>query len=230
MRTEILDTADQAAARAAEIVGDRLRSAAEDRGVATVALSGGGTPERMFEELAKLDVPWRRVHVFQVDERLAPDASEERNLTAVREHLLSHVELPAANLHPMPVGRSSLDDAAVEYARTIRQVAGGDGGLDVVHLGLGADGHTASLFAGDEALHDEADVAPTGEHAGRRRITLTPRCIDRAGARVWLVTGAEKADAVARLDAGDSGIPAGAITPEDSTLVVDREAAAGLAS
>lgn len=230
MRTEVLETAAQAAARAAEIVGDRLRSAAEERGLATVALSGGRTPERMFEELTKLDIPWQRVHVFQVDERLAPDGSEERNLTAIREHLLSHVGLPAANLHPMPVGRSSLDDAAVEHARTIRRVAGGGGGLDVVHLGLGADGHTASLFAGDEALHDEADVTPTGEHAGRRRITLTPRCIDRAGARVWLVTGSEKADAVARLDAGDAGIPAGTITREDSTLVVDREAGAGLAS
>lgn len=219
-------TGDEAAAAAADAVAAYLDQAVAARDIGTVALSGGATPRRMFEELAKADLPWPAIHVFQVDERLTREGHPDRNVTLLREHLLAHVHLPVGNFHPMPVGTPSLLEAAERYQRVLEAVCGRPATLDVVHLGLGVDGHTASLVPGEEALDvDDADVAPTGEYGGYRRLTLTAPAIRRARHQVWLVAGADKAEAVAGLMAGNRELPASLAAREDAELFVDTAAA-----
>lgn len=228
IRVEVAGDASAAAAAAADHLAEVVNGAVTTRGTCALAVSGGTTPVRLFEELAKLDVPWSAVHVFQVDERLAPDGHPDRNVTVLRDHLLSHVALPATNLHPMPVGMPSLDAAAARYQRVLEEVCGSPAGLDAVHLGLGRDGHTASLFPGDPATDvTDADVAPTGEHEGRQRLTLTVPALQRARARVWLVTGDDKAPALEALVRGDGG-PVARLGGEGAVAFVDSAAASGL--
>lgn len=215
------------ARRVAAVIAARLSDAVRERGRATLAVSGGGTPLPMFDELAQQDLPWAQVHVLQVDERSAPDGDDARNAEGLREHLLDVV--PAATAHLVPVGRLDPDAAAEAYAATLADVAGTPAVLDVVQLGLGADGHTASLFPGDAVLEvSTRDVAATsGPHQGRRRVTLTYPALARARMRVWMVAGEEKADAVARVVARDPAVPAGRVAAP-SLLVVDEAAAGAL--
>ena len=152
MKIDVLPDADAVAKEAARLVAGEARAAVAERGRFTFAVSGGSTPRRMLRFLSGEDLPWKAIHVFQVDERVAPDGDTDRNLTHLREALLSRVDLPAANLHAMPVGREDLVGAAAAYARDLATTAGGEGALDLVHLGLGTDGHTASLVPGDPAL------------------------------------------------------------------------------
>lgn len=224
MELVVRPDAESAAAAAADFVADRLRAAVETAGVATLAVSGGSTPPRMFEELAKSEVPWHAVHLFQVDERLAPDGHPDRNVTGLREHLLAHVDLPVANFHPMPVGLPNLLDAAERYARTLRAVCGVPPVLDVVHLGLGEDGHVASLVPGDAALDSDDAVAPTGEYGGWIRLTLTVPVLRAARHLCWLVTGAAKRAALAGLLAGED-MPAARMARDDAVVFADEEAA-----
>jgi 6-phosphogluconolactonase len=196
-------------------------------------VSGGRTPWRMLRALAIEDVPWKDVHVFQVDERVAPAGDPDRNLTHLREALLGRVPLPPDNLHAMPVEHAvekpGLGAAAESYAEALRAVTGTPAVLDVVHLGLGADGHTASLVPGDPVLEmNDADVATTGLHAGRRRMTLTYPVLDRARRILWLVTGVDKAPVLPRLLAGDRAIPAGRVRADRAVLLADAAAAAHL--
>jgi 6-phosphogluconolactonase len=216
------------ATRAALDIARQLRSAIEQRGLATLAVSGGSTPALMFDALTNCDVPWTNVHVFQVDERIAPSGHEDRNLAQLHAHLLSRVALPVENIHPMPVDLAPPGEAARRYERLIRSTCGGI--LDVVHLGLGDDGHTASLVPGDRVLDARtALVATTGNYRGRRRITLTYPALNQARSLVWLATGANKIDAVTKLLAHDSTIPAGRVQATGlNTLYLDEAAAAGL--
>jgi 6-phosphogluconolactonase len=222
---EILADADAVARRAAALIAEAARSAVAERGRFVLATSGGATPWRMLRHLADEDVPWEAVHLFQVDERVAPDGHPERNLTHLRESLLEHTPRPLAAVHAMPVEETDLDAAAAAYARNLRAVAGDPPVLDLVHLGLGADGHTASLLPGDAALRARADdVAATGPHQGRRRLTLTFSALHRARRILWVVTGAEKAPALSRLLQGDRSIPAGLVR-RDRALVLSDAAA-----
>src|SRR5947208_7501288 len=141
---EVLADATGLAARAADLVAERLARAATSRGVATLAVSGGSTPLPFFVELAGRAVPWEAVHVFQVDERVAPAGHPDRNLTGLRAALLDRVPIPPGNVHAMPVEDSNLDAAAAAYADEIRAVAAAGAALDIGHLGVGDDGHTAS--------------------------------------------------------------------------------------
>ncbi len=182
---------------------------------------------RMLRALAREDVSWDRVDLLQVDERVAPDGDPDRNLAALRESLLAQAPLAPARVHPMPVELDDLDSAAKRYADTLRTVAGSPPVLDLVHLGLGGDGHTASLVPGDPVLDvSDRDVAITGPYQGRRRMTLTYPALDRAQQVVWLVTGGDKAAMLARLHDGDAAIPAGRVRAAHAAVFADHAAAA----
>lgn len=213
----MLPDATAVARRGAAIVADRARAAVAERGRFAVALSGGRTPWAMVAALAEEDVPWEHVSVFQVDERVAPDGDPDRTLT----QLLAALPPAAAPAEIAPMGvTGDLDDAAEAYAALLPRR------LDLVHLGLGVDGHTASLVPGDPVLDvADRDVAPTGLYQGRRRLTLTYPALDRAREVLWLVTGADKRDALRRLRAGDTTIPAGRIHAPAQLLVADAAAA-----
>jgi len=208
--------ADVLAEQAAVFVADRTREAVAARGRLTFAVSGGRTPWAMFAKLAGEDVPWEQVEIFQVDERIAPDGDPDRNLTHLRQSLRG----APARVVPMPVGDPDLDAAADSYAAAL------PARLDLVHLGLGPDGHTASLIPGDPVL-DVTDrlVAVTGVYQGHRRMTLTYPALARADRLLWLVTGADKKEPLARLLAGDRSIPAGRVEAARSLVLADRQAA-----
>lgn len=230
MTIDVLDDAGAAARKAASVVAADARLAVAARGRFVVALSGGRTPWLMLRALANLDVPWEGVHVLQVDERVAPAGDPDRNLTHLRDSLLFHTPLSPDQVHAMPVDSPDLEAAAAAYAATLRVLAGTPPVLDLVHLGLGADGHTASLVPSDPVLAiTAADVALAGPYQGRRRMTLTYPPINRARRILWLVTGADKAAVLARLRSGDPAIPAGRVL-QDCALVIADRAAAGLPS
>jgi 6-phosphogluconolactonase len=227
VKIEVLADADAVARAGAAFVAGEARAAVAARGRFTVAFSGGRTPWVMLQALAEMtDVPWKDVHLFQVDERIAPAGDADRNLTHLAESLLDRAPLAGGQVHAMPVEVSDPATAAARYAATLREVAGAPPVLDLVHLGLGPDGHTASLVPGDSVLAaSDADVAVTGVYQGRRRMTLTYPAIDRARRIVWLVTGAEKAAMLARLRKADPGIPAGRVRQENALVLADRAAA-----
>lgn len=224
MRLEVAADAALAARVAADLIADALAAALATRGRAALALSGGATPARMLECLATTALPWRGLHVFQVDERFAGPDSPERNLTSLRL-ALARSSLPADRLHAMPVDAVDPALAAREYAGVLARTLGPEGALDVVHLGLGADGHTASLVPGDAVLESRADVALTGEYQGTRRMTLTFGPLNRARLRLWLVTGEAKREVIARLLDRDPELVATRVRPEASVVVADRAAA-----
>jgi 6-phosphogluconolactonase len=229
MRIEVVADADTAARTAATMIAAEARSAVAVRGRFVLAVSGGRTPWLMLRALAGAEVPWGNVHVVQVDERVAPAGDPDRNLTHVRESLLEHAPLRPEQIHAMPVEAPDLDGAAARYALTLRELAGSPPVLDLVHLGLGSDGHTASLVPGDSVLDvADADVALTGVYQERRRMTLTYPIINRARRIVWLVTGGEKAGMLVRLCDGDPSIPAGRVCQDQAIVVADRAAAGQL--
>ena len=225
MKIEILPDADAVARKAAEIIAAEARGAVAERGRFIMAVSGGHTPWQMLRALAQEDVPWDGVHVIQVDERVAPAGDPDRNLTHLYESLLEHARLRADQIHAMPVESPDLEDAARRYALMLREIAGAPPVLDLAHLGLGPDGHTASLVPGDPVLNvADRDVAVTGVYQGRRRMTLTYPMLNRSRRILWLVTGNDKVDALARLRAGDPSIPAGRIQREQAMVLADRAA------
>jgi 6-phosphogluconolactonase len=229
MQIEVQADADTVARRAASIIAAEARTAVAARGRFVLAISGGHTPWVMLRALADEDVPWPGVHLFQVDERVAPLGHPDRNLTHVRESLLERVALPSDHVHAMPVEADDLQSAAARYAQSLQQIGGTPAVLDLVHLGLGPDGHTASLVPGDPVLDVvDRDVAATGVYQGRRRMTLTYPIIDRSRRILWLVTGAEKAPMLVRLRAGDPSIPAGRVEREQALVLADQPAAAQL--
>jgi len=231
VKVEIRRDPDAVARRAAGVVAADARAAVDERGRFTLAVSGGTTPWKMLRALADEDVPWQDVHLFQVDERVASASDPDRNLVRLRESLLEHAPLPEAQLHAMPVEDVDLEAAVLRYARTLADVAGSRPVLDLVHLGLGADGHTASLVPGDPVLDVEAaDVALTANpYEGRLRMTLTYPLLDRARRILWLVTGASKADVLVRLRGADASIPAGRVRRDHALVLADRAAAGGAA-
>jgi 6-phosphogluconolactonase len=226
---EVLENAESVAQRAAGIIAEDARAAVVARGRFVVAVSGGHTPWLMLRGLATKEVPWPAVHVVQVDERVAPAGHPDRNLTHLRESLLDHSPLPPEQVHDMPVESVDLETAAAQYAATLKRIAGSPPMLDLVHLGVGPDGHTASLIPGDPVLNiEDADVALTGVYQARRRMTLTYPMINRSRRVLWLVTGSEKAKALSSLLSGDVSIPAGRIRREEALILADRAAAGQL--
>lgn len=226
MKLEVFDDPDSVARAAAAAIAADARAAIAAGGRFTLAVSGGHTPWIMLRALATEDLPWAGVHVYQVDERVAPEGHPDRNLTHLRESLLQHAPMRPEQIHAMPVESTDLEAAAARYALDLRNVAGSPAVLDLVHLGLGPDGHTASLVPGDAALDiTDADVALTGVYQGRRRMTLTYPVINRARRILWVVTGSEKTEMLYRLLHGDESIPAGRVRGEQAVVLADRAAA-----
>ena len=229
MKIEVLVDAEAVAQKAAAMIAAEARTAIAARGRFILAVSGGHTPWLMLRALAGEDVPWEKVQLVQVDERVAPEGDPDRNLTHIRESLLVRVPLRTEQVHAMPVEADDLMAAAKDYARTLREIAGSPPILDLVHLGLGPDGHTASLVPGDPVLEvSDRDVAVTEVYQGRRRMTLTYPIINRSRRIFWVVTGREKAEPLVRLRSADPSIPAGRICQDQSLVLADSAAAAGL--
>lgn len=227
MKLEVLPDADAAARAAAALLAEEARACVAARGRFALAVSGGSTPWKMLRALAGEELPWEALHVFQVDERVAPAGHADRNWTRLRESLLSSPRATSARVHAMPVEDEDLEAAARRYAAKLAEVAGTPPVLDLVHLGMGADGHTASLVPGDPVCDvTGADVALTAApYQGRRRMTLTFPLLGRARRVLWLVTGAEKREMLARLLRGDASIPAGRVRPGAALVLADRDAA-----
>ncbi|MGH3132531.1 MAG: 6-phosphogluconolactonase [Gaiellaceae bacterium] len=211
LAVEVHADASAATRRVASLIAERAREGAGRRGRFTLAVSRG--PE-LIRLIAAEDIPWQQVVVYQVDERVAPPGHEDRNLT----HLLAGV--PHDSARPMPVDDPDPEDAATRYAGELPDR------LDLVHLGLGPDAHTASLVPGDPVL-DVRDrlVAITAEYRGYRRMTLTYPALEAAREIVWLVTGESKRDALALLLAGDASIPAARISNLHQLVIADERAA-----
>ena len=231
MKIEVLPNAEVVAQKAAEFIAAEARTAVAARGRFVIAVSGGHTPWVMLRDLASEDVPWKQMHVVQVDERVAPPGDPDRNLTHLRETLLQHAPMPPENIYPMPVEATDLAAAAKQYAATLAELAGSPPVLDLAHLGMGPDGHTASLVPGDPVLRvTDADVAITSVYMGRRRMTLTYPILNRSRRILFLVTGKEKADMLPKLLAADPSIPSGHILQDDAVILADRDAAARAAA
>ena len=202
---------------AAGVLAQALRARLEEtEGRVSLAVSGGNTPAPAFRALVNLPIEWSRIDIYQVDERIAPAGDPARNLNGLRSNLADHVD---AVVHPMPVEEPDLEAAARQYAASLPAV------LDVVHLGLGDDGHTASLVPGDPVLGvNDAKVALTEPYRGHRRMTLTFAPLSRARELVWIVGGAaDKAPMLRRLMDRDTSIPAGRIPQDRAILVTDEQ-------
>jgi 6-phosphogluconolactonase len=225
MKIEIFEDADAVAREAAKFIAAESRAAVAERGRFILAVSGGHTPWVMLRALAGEHVSWDKLHLFQVDERVAPAGHPDRNLTHLRESLLEHAPLPDEQVFPMPVEASNLQQAAAEYAAVLSNIAGSPPVLDLVHLGLGPDGHTASLVPADSVLGiSNADVGITGIYQKRQRMTLTYPVLNRARRVLWVVTGSEKVAMLVRLRKADPSIPAGRVNQERALVLADRAA------
>ena len=226
MKMEVLNDADAVARRAAQVIASSAREAVKERGRFIMAVSGGKTPWAMLRDLANEDVPWDKVHIFQIDERIAPAGDKDRNLTHLHESLLNHAPVRKDQIYAMPVNEQDLDAAAAQYAETLRNIAGSPAILDLAHLGMGPDGHTASLVPNDPVLNvTDRDVALTGEYQGRHRMTLTYPIINRSRHILWLMTGPEKVDMLRRLREADTSIRAGRVNQQNALILADRAAA-----
>lgn len=228
------NTAVEATALAAEIFKTTICEAVDARGECALALAGGTTPHALYQQLAETaasgEVPWESVEVYFGDERDVPHDNVESNYLMIQRNLLDHVPVQPGKVHPMPADAEDLATAADQYEKMIRaNVVSGTDGLpqfDLVLLGMGGDGHTASLFAGTDAVDqtDKLVKACFVPVLGRSRMTLTFPLINAARNVLLLVTGADKAEAVAKLLSEDPAarqdLPAGHIDPKGNFIVV----------
>lgn len=225
MKFEVYADAEMVAQKAAEYIAAEARMAVAARGRFILAVSGGRTPWIMLRDLASEDVPWEKLQIVQVDERIAPKGDPDRNLTHLHESLLEQTPLTKNQIHAMPVNHADLECAVRDYAQTLQTIAGTPALIDLVHLGMGPDGHTASLIPNDPVLQvSDVDVALTGVYQNRRRMTLTYPIINRARMILWLVTGSDKVTMLPHLLSADVSIPAGRVSQEHAMLFADLAA------
>ena len=228
MKTELFPTADQVAAGAAAYLEHEIREALAHHPSYSLAISGGRTPWEMLKILSKADLPWQRVNLFQVDERVAPDGHADRNLTQLFQAIAGTPMVTQLRIFPMPVLAEDLEEGCREYTQVLDEVTEGKG-LDLIHLGLGSDGHTASLVPGDGVMdvQDRLVACTQNLYQGRIRMTLTYPLLNSAKQLLWIVTGSEKQEMVKRLLQQDTSIPAGSIRQENALLMVDQAAMEG---
>lgn len=212
----VLSDVEALSREGAHRVAEKVRAVAGEGRACNIAVSGGRTPWAMFRQLAQMDLPWSQLRIFQVDERVAPNGDPDRNLTSLVEAFSD----TAVEIVPMPVTDTDLESAAADYAARLPDE------FDLIHLGLGSDGHTASLVPGDPVLNvDDLLVALTQPYQGHRRMTLTFPALASARELVWLVAGGDKKDALAKLLRLDPSIPAGRVRATQSMVLADRLAA-----
>jgi len=225
MKTEIFPSADQVAEGAAAYIEQLIRETLVRKKSFSMAISGGRTPWEMLKILSKAPLPWTRVNLFQVDERVAPDGHADRNLTQLFQVIEGSPLVNRLRIFPMPVMVEDLDAASQDYAKLIHEITEGEG-LDLIHLGMGSDGHTASLVPGDGVLDlTDREVGCTEQlYQGRIRMTLTYPLLNSAKRILWIVTGAEKQEMVQRLLKQDPSIPAGAVNQANALLMADQAA------
>jgi 6-phosphogluconolactonase len=217
----VLPNAEAATARAADVIAERLRTAVSAKSRFCLALSGGSTPIPMFEALAPKPLPWDQVEIYQVDERVAPGGSRKRNLTAIQ----AAFGRTRARIVAMPVESDDLVGAAARYEEALPRA------FDLIQLGLGLDGHTASLYPGDPVLDIvDRDVALCGPRQGLSRMTLTYRGLSKATEIIWLITGATRSIPLRRLCDQDEEMPAARVACERTRIITDEHAADGLES
>jgi len=218
-RLEVLDDTEAVHKRGAELIAEAARAAVAERSACALAVSGGRDPWPMFSRLEDLDMDWTKTEIFQVDERVAPAGDDQRNLT----HLIESLSIGAqGSIKPMPVTDEDLDAAAARYAESLPER------LDIAHLGIGPDGHTASLVPGDPVLEvtDRRVAVTSGDYQGVRRMTLTYPEIESVRSLLWVVTGESKVDALKKLISQDPSTPSGRVQPGgDSLILADRAAA-----
>ncbi len=218
MNPIVVETVEQErwAERAADLTAAELNSALRTKPRATLAVSGGRSPKAYFRELSSREVAWDRITILQVDERVVPEGSDQRNLT---DQIASFGDLDAHWL-PLPVSASEDPKALKAFVEDLRGDAGNPPVIDVIHLGLGDDGHTASLVPGDPVLEERVHViARTELYNGTHRLTLTEPVLSRAGMILWLVSGSNKAKPVQQLLSGDPSIPGSLVKAERQVLV-----------
>lgn len=230
MIVEVLADGEALASRSVEVILEAGASAIEERGKFVWAISGGTTPRRLLELLSeRTDLDWSRTHLFQVDERVAPDGDADRNATMLDTALLTETflaENTPAGIHLMPVTSDDLAAASFGYGELMDQHAGSPVVFDLVQLGMGGDGHTASLIPGDPILGiDDRDVAISEQYQGRIRMSLTWPVLDRAKQLLWVVGGESKQDAVRLFLDNDPSIPATLPTQARATVLLDQAAA-----
>ena len=228
MKTEIFPQADQVAARAAAYLEQVIREALTHQKSFSLAISGGRTPWEMLKLLSRADLPWQQINLFQVDERVAPDGHPDRNLTQLFQAIAGTAMVTQLRIFPMPVTAEDLEVATKEYTEVLNEVTDGKG-LDMIHLGLGTDGHTASLVPGDGvlAIQNRIVACTQNNYQGRIRMTLTYPLLNAANQILWIVTGSEKKEMVQRMLQQDPSIPAGSIRQENALLLVDQAAIEG---
>jgi 6-phosphogluconolactonase len=228
MKTELFLTAEKVAARGAAYLEHEIREALAHQTSYSIAISGGRTPWEMLKILSKADLPWKRVNLFQVDERVAPDGHADRNLTQLFQAISGTAMLTQLRIFPMPVLAEDLEEGCWEYVKVLDEVTESKG-LDLIHLGLGSDGHTASLVPGDGVMEvqDRLVACTQNTYQGRIRMTLTYPLLNSAKQLLWIVTGDEKQKMVQRLLQQDPSIPAGRIRQENALLLVDKAAMEG---
>jgi 6-phosphogluconolactonase/glucosamine-6-phosphate isomerase/deaminase len=229
MELKVYDTVDETAAASARWLAAALRAAVQARDTANLALSGGRTPWRMLETLVADDLPWPQLQVFQIDERAVPEGDNRRNDRRIAQYLVSADRLSAEKFHAMLDDGSVLDSAAARYSAILSAYLGQPPVLDVVQLGLGADGHTASLIPDDPLLAvTDRTVGLSNLYEGTRRLTLTFPVLNAARMRLWLVTGNDKIDALRALMAGDEHLPCGRVRRDCTVIFADSAAASKL--
>jgi len=225
MKIELFPSANQVAEGAASYLEQLIRETLTQKKTFSMAISGGRTPWEMLKILSKAPLPWTRINLFQVDERIAPDGHADRNLTQLFQAIEGSPMVTRLHIFPMPVTAEDLETGSKDYAELIHEITEGDG-LDLIHLGMGSDGHTASLVPGDGVLNQrDRNVACTqGLYQGRIRMTLTYPILNSAKRILWIVTGSEKQEMVQRLLNQDSSIPAGIVNQANALLMVDQAA------